>query len=339
MESKTKPLFHKDFKRRRIHSLMGFLLVIYIIEHLLTNSRAALLFGEDGRGFISTVNAIHSLPYLYVIEVSLIAIPLLYHSILGISYLFTGKINSGKTDGSSPSLPDYPRNKAYTWQRLTAWVLLLGIILHVIDMRFLAYPKEVRVGGNFLYITTLNMDTGLYTVADRLGVKLYNSEQIENERLSLSNYQGRLRKGMRAPVSWQNPLQPVIPEVYQEAVGKRWIALGEQYDQRRFVRALEKGTLTKTQVKAVAPSIGTAILLTVRNTFKDPLICLLYAIFVPAATYHAFNGLWTFLITWGVTLTPRSQALARTFSTVLMLIFTSLGWVAIFCTYWVNLRY
>lgn len=335
----SKPLFHKEFRRRRLHSFMGFLLVLYIMEHLLTNSRAALFFGNDGRGFIDAVNTIHSLPYLPVIEISLIAIPLLYHSILGISYIFTSSPNSRKSNGSHPSLPEYPRNRGYTWQRLTSWVLLIGITLHVIDMRFIDYPKEVRLDGKFLYIVTLDMDKGLYTVADRLGVKLYNSEQIENERLSLSHYTGRLRMGMRAPVSWQNPLQPVIPEVYQASVGKQWIALGEQYDQRRFVRALEKGTLSTTQVKAVAPSIGTAMLLTVRDTFKDPLVSILYAIFVPAATFHAFNGLWTFLITWGVTLTERAQVLARRLSAALMLIFTFLGWVAIFGTYWVNLRY
>lgn len=334
-----KPLFHKEFRRRRLHSLMGFLLVVFIIEHLIVNSRAALLFGEDGRGFIESVNALEALPYIRVIEICLIAIPLLYHSILGISYIFTSLPNSRKSDGSRPALPKYPRNHAYTWQRLTSWVLLIGVTLHVIDMRFLDYPQEVRVGGNFLYVVTLDMDKGLYTVADRLGVKLYNSEQIENERLSLSNYAGRLRKGMRAPVSWQNPLQPVIPEVYQESIGKQWIALGEQYDKRSFVKTLEKGTLSATQVKAVAPSIGAAMLLTVRDTFKDPLVSILYAIFVPAATFHAFNGLWTFLITWGVIVTQRAQALARTLSTVLMLVLTFLGWVAIFCTYWVNLRY
>jgi len=58
---------------------------------------------------------------------------------------------------------------------------------------------------------------------------------------------------------------------------------------------------------AVAPTPGPAILLMVRDTFKSPLMAILYTVFVLAAAFHAFNGFWTFLITWGALLSYRSQ--------------------------------
>ena len=60
----------KAFLWRRLHSIAGLWLVIFIISHLFTNSQAALLIGDDGQGFINAVNAIHNLPYLPLIEIA-----------------------------------------------------------------------------------------------------------------------------------------------------------------------------------------------------------------------------------------------------------------------------
>jgi succinate dehydrogenase / fumarate reductase cytochrome b subunit len=77
----------------------------------------------------------------------------------------------------------------------------------------------------------------------------------------------------------------------------------------------------------------------VRETFKSPVMMVFYTIFVLAACFHAFNGLWTFMITWGVTLSDRSQKLMLVISTILMLIVTFLGLATIYLTYYVNLRH
>lgn len=42
----------------------------------------------------------------------------------------------------------------------------------------------------------------------------------------------------------------------------------------------------------------------------DPLVFALYAIGLAAGLLHFANGLWTFLITWGITIGPRAQAAA-----------------------------
>ena len=107
-----------DFIWRRVHSLMGFWLVLYLIVHLITNSQAALWIGDDGSGFIKLVNSLETLPYLQVVETVLIGIPLLIHGVWGVKRAWTARLNSGGGGGIAPSMK-YSRNRAFTWQRLT----------------------------------------------------------------------------------------------------------------------------------------------------------------------------------------------------------------------------
>ena len=101
----------RAFVWRRVHSLMGLWLALFLTEHLLTNSQAALLLGDNGGGFVRMVNLIHDLPYLPAIELFLIGTPILIHAVWGIKYLFTSKSNAKGSDGSKPALKEYKRNK------------------------------------------------------------------------------------------------------------------------------------------------------------------------------------------------------------------------------------
>ena len=129
------------FVWRRLHSLTGLFISLYLIEHLFVNSQAALWFGEDGSGFVRAVNSIQNLPFLHLIEI-FFGVPIVLHAAWGIQILRTGRSNSWPSDGSTPSLTEYPRNHAYTWQRITSWVLLVAIVAHVIHMRFYEYPSQ-----------------------------------------------------------------------------------------------------------------------------------------------------------------------------------------------------
>jgi len=295
---------------RRVHSLAGLWLVIYLIEHLLVNSQAALLFGEDGLGFIQSVNSIHELPYLPVIEFAVLGIPILIHAIFGIKYLFTGEMNSFGYDGKHPYLPEYGRNRAYTWQRITSWVLIVALIGHIVHMRFIEYPISTKKGIDRFFMVKVDEDPGIYTVSARLNVKLYNRGEIE-----------ALKKNL--PAASHNPDS---------------VAAQAALQQREFVKALETKPLKSNQLIAVAKDFGTAELLMVRETFKMPIMIALYTLFVLAACFHGFNGLWTFMIKWGVTLTQRSQRLFLKCTTFLMVLVAFLGLAAIFGTYWINLR-
>jgi succinate dehydrogenase / fumarate reductase cytochrome b subunit len=276
---------------RRVHSLMGLWLIVYLIEHLIVNSQAALWIGDDGIGFVRLVNLLESLPYLQAIEILFIGVPLAIHGIWGVKRALTAKTNSFKVDGHSPGLP-YPRNRAFTWQRATSWILLFGIVAHVVQMRFLNYPKQATFDHQKQYLTVVGLDEGLYTLAPRVGVTLYGPEQIA---------------------------------VLQTESGN----LAEKLSAYR---------LKENQVVVAAPSPGKAMLFMIRDAFKNPLTAVLYSIFVIAAAFHAFNGFWTALITWGAILSYRSQKAMLPIGWLGILFLCFLGLASIWGSYWINLR-
>lgn len=311
--SKAPPL-PRAFIWRRLHSLFGLWLAIFLIEHLLTNSQAALLIGDNGHGFIYYVNILKNLPYLPVIEISLLGVPILLHGVWGIQYILKGKANSGSSDGSKPSTKQFGRSHAYTWQRYTAWILLFGIIAHVSFMRFYLYPNALNEGAQSYYFVRVGVDPGLYTVASRLDVQLYDQKQIDEKQMQLNE--------SPSTGSDNNPS----------------IQAQDSHFQQEYLQALKKRPIDQDQVIAVADNFGTATLLTVRDSFRKPITCALYTIFVLAAVFHAYNGLWTFMITWGIVLRMRSQKKAVNVCIGIMCVMAFLGLAAIWGTYFVNLR-
>ncbi|MFS8564379.1 MAG: succinate dehydrogenase [Rhabdochlamydiaceae bacterium] len=305
---------------------MGLWLVLFLMEHLFVNSQAALLLGESGRGFVESVNAIHNLPYLPVIECVLLGVPILIHMVWGVRLLFTAKSNSVSSDGSKPQLSEYKRNKAYSWQRITSWILLFGLMGHIFMFRFLNYPWSASEGSTSSYFVKIKMDKGLYTLADRLGFTLYDKNSILIEKQELANRQEEAAKA--------------TPETHVFDPAEQVVSVAAQkYRQKiAWVQALDKKPLQEGEVIAVASNFGTASLLTVRDTFKVPLYACLYTIFVLAACFHGFNGLWTFLITWGFVIKVASQKRAAFVAVGLMLMVTFLGLASIWGTYWLNLR-
>ncbi len=254
-----------SFIWRRVHSLMGFWLVIYLFEHLLINSQAALWLGNEGSGFIRMVNSLESLPYLRVVEMLLIGVPLAVHMVWGVHRALLARNNSKKTSGSEPSLP-YARNRAFTWQRLSSWILLIGILGHVAQMRFLDQPQAVDRSGEERFMTPVTWTPQLMALADRLHVE------------SVMELHG---PGM-----------------------------------------------------AFCPDIGTAMLFMVWETFRNPWMQVAYTLFVCAAAFHAFNGFWTFLITWGVLISFRSQRAFLPLAWIGMALLTFFGWSAIWGSGW-----
>ncbi|MGN1402529.1 MAG: succinate dehydrogenase cytochrome b558 subunit [Bacillus sp. (in: firmicutes)] len=62
------------------------------------------------------------------------------------------------------------------------------------------------------------------------------------------------------------------------------------------------------------------------NILSDPFMLWFYIIGVVSAIFHFANGLWSFLVTWGITITPRSQ---RITTYVTMAIFVLLSYVGV----------
>lgn len=273
-----------SFIWKRLHSLSGIGLSFFITFHLFTNSQTALWIGDDGAGYIRSVNSIQEIPYLMIVEMMLLGLPLLIHGLWGLHYLHQSSMNSFGKVGAYPYLPEYGRNRAYTWQRITAWLLLVGIAVHLVHMRVVEQPEKIHLGNKAYYVVDLKEDPGLKSLAERLGVMLYDPAK-----------EGKTIEG---------------------------------FSRVENVRG----------VAALAPTFGTAELLMVREVFKSPFWMIFYTFFVLAASFHGFNGLWSFSSTWGIVISERSQRGVLWISTFLMFIVAFLGLSSIYLTYWVNLR-
>jgi succinate dehydrogenase / fumarate reductase cytochrome b subunit len=122
----TAPLIggHHHFLLRRLHSLTGLVFGGYLIVHLLVNATIA----QGGMVYQLQVNKIHDLPFLPVIEWTFIYLPILYHTIYGIWITLTGQ----------PNVTNYPygKNIFYVLQRVSAIVIVLFILFHVLALKY-----------------------------------------------------------------------------------------------------------------------------------------------------------------------------------------------------------
>ncbi len=125
----TVPLIggRQHFLLRRLHSLTGLVFGGYLIVHLLVNATIA----QGGMVYQFQVNKIHELPFLPVIEWTFIYLPIIYHTIYGIWITLTGRPNVG-------SYP-YGKNIFYLMQRISAIVIVLFMLFHVLSLKYGAF--------------------------------------------------------------------------------------------------------------------------------------------------------------------------------------------------------
>ena len=122
---------------RRLHSLSGVVPIgAFLLFHLTTNASiiwgrmlARSRFGDAGvETFQHEVNFIHSLPALQLVEWFILFIPIAFHALLGIYYATTGKGNV--------KAYNYQDNWRYSLQRLSGYIGVLFIFMHVTSLRF-----------------------------------------------------------------------------------------------------------------------------------------------------------------------------------------------------------
>jgi len=113
-----------EFAIRRVHSLLGIVpLGLYMCIHLTTN--ASLLSGTAT--FQRAVFYIHSLgAALPIVEWGGIFLPLLFHAILGVWIIKTGRSNVGNYQ--------FTGNKRYVWQRWTGLIAFVFLMVHVLHL-------------------------------------------------------------------------------------------------------------------------------------------------------------------------------------------------------------
>lgn len=126
-----------QFLLRRLHSLSGIAPIgLFLISHLITNS--SVIWGMmNGKyhdvhagtaTFQHEVNFIHSLPFLLLIEVFGLWLPIAFHAGLGIVYAIQGSNNTKRYA--------YQANWRYVLQRISGYIGVLFIFYHVATMRW-----------------------------------------------------------------------------------------------------------------------------------------------------------------------------------------------------------
>lgn len=66
------------------------------------------------------------------------------------------------------------------------------------------------------------------------------------------------------------------------------------------------------------------------DILSSPFMLAFYIAGVIAATFHLSNGIWSFLVSWGITQTPRSQTIVTYVSIVIFLVLSVIGVQALF---------
>lgn len=118
----------RQFILHRLHSLTGILPIgLYVLFHLGVNSFAA----SGPESYNQIAEFLESLPYLIVIEIPFIWLPILYHSGYGIYIHATGRPN--------PFQYPYSNNLLYWLQRWSGVVTLVFIGWHVWQTRLANY--------------------------------------------------------------------------------------------------------------------------------------------------------------------------------------------------------
>jgi succinate dehydrogenase / fumarate reductase cytochrome b subunit len=114
---------------RKLHQLSGIVpLGAFLLEHFYTNSKAL----AGAANFNTAVADLQSIPYILLIEICAIFIPLIYHGLYGLVITWEARPNN-------LAYP-YARNWFYTTQRVTGIILFFFITFHVLNFRFGMIP-------------------------------------------------------------------------------------------------------------------------------------------------------------------------------------------------------
>lgn len=327
----------RAFVWRRLHSLTGLWFLIFLMEHLFTNSQAAIFFGNSAPWFVNSVGFLHSIPYLPAVEIILLGVPIALHMIWGVWYMLTAKSNIRGRGGKTPSIKS-GRNRAYSMQRITAWIILLGIIFHVAQMRFIMYPYKAHMTTHTKSFGRYTVDSGLYKVAAQLNVPIYDAQAIEREKSVLADLKKkttlvdqRLDEMEKSGAAQRKSYNPEMKEVYKN--------IGAYNDQVEFVKGLTHFSIGKDEVIVVSKKSADLILLNVRQAFQSVWMCAIYTLFVLASVVHGCNGFWTFCITWGLILSKKAQSSSVRFAYGLAFVLTALGMLSIWGSYFFSAGY
>lgn len=119
----------RTFVLRKLHQLSGIVpLGLFLLEHFYTNSKAI----GGANHFNDAVRDLQAIPYILLVEIGGIFIPLIYHAVYGLVITMEARPNN-------LNYP-YARNWFYLIQRITGIILFFFITFHVLNFRFGMIP-------------------------------------------------------------------------------------------------------------------------------------------------------------------------------------------------------
>jgi succinate dehydrogenase / fumarate reductase cytochrome b subunit len=119
------------FVLRRLHSLLGLLPVGgFLVFHLWENSQSR--FGAEHYN-IDVVGTLQQMNYLPLLEIFVIALPILFHALYGLLIIRSGQAELARYP--------YARNRLYWLQRISGIAILLFLLVHVGLTRFWAIAE------------------------------------------------------------------------------------------------------------------------------------------------------------------------------------------------------
>ena len=118
MDQRTRDQIH--YLILKTHSLTGLIPVgAFLVLHFSINSLRTVGVWP----YQISIDIINNLPFLILIEVGFIIIPILFHSLVGFYIYFSGKPN--------PFRYNYPHNWMYTLQRISGAIIFVFLIYHL----------------------------------------------------------------------------------------------------------------------------------------------------------------------------------------------------------------
>lgn len=140
----SKALFKDAYWLHRLHSLSGVIPIgAFLIFHLTVN---AYSLREDGAAAFNTaVKAIGYAPFVMVLEIGAILVPILFHAIYGLMI-----VAEMPGPGGNVSHYGYGRNWLYVFQRWSGVVAVVYILFHVYDTTVLKYALELKASAEGL---------------------------------------------------------------------------------------------------------------------------------------------------------------------------------------------
>lgn len=131
--------FPSHFIWRRLHSLSGVLpLGVFLLEHIYTNAYSLV----SAEAYNEKIAHLQGLPFVVIIEILGIFLPILFHALYGFVIVYQGRNNVHQYGFES--------NWRYTLQRITGVLGFIFIAYHVYATRLTSYFTHEPMSYNWM---------------------------------------------------------------------------------------------------------------------------------------------------------------------------------------------